>query len=403
MADTTTIPVISDVGREYLRIHLTADVGPVRLRRLVEHLGSLAAVRDASMAALEAVEGVGPALSERLFESRCGDDADARMSREIERAAELGLRIVCAEDDAYPAPLRHIPDPPVCLYVRGALDPADAVAVSIVGTRRCSHYGVEQARRLSGLLAGAGFTVVSGLARGIDGHAHRGALACGGRTVAVLGNGLPAIYPREHGGLADEIAACGAIVSELPLDTAPERGHFPARNRIIAGMTLGVIVVEAGERSGALITARLANEYNREVFAVPGRVDQPGISAGVNRLIRDGGAKLVTCLEDVLDELGAVGDIMAPTASDASGAADADGPTGAAGGADGSGGPRVRLTDTERAVFDALRNGCGDPDAVCAATGRAIAAVTATLTTLQLKGVVRQLPGNRFEVRTRGG
>lgn len=392
MTSRDTDALISEVARRYLQLHLTGEIGPVRLRNLIEHFGSIEAVQGASMAELERVDGIGPLSARSVFRSR-GSDA---VETEITRAAALGVRIICLEDADYPKPLLNTPDPPVCLYLRGSLEPADSVAVAIVGMRRRSHYGCEQAVRFGELLGGAGFTVVSGLARGIDADAHRGALRAGGRTIAVLGQGLSTIYPPEHKSLADEITTSGAVVSELPMDVAPEAGNFPRRNRIIAGLSLGVIVIEAGQRSGALITARLASEYNREVFAVPGRVDFPANSAGVNALIRDGQAKLITGLEDVLDELGPVGDVMSregrakPAPKDGSPA---------------SGSPADRaatiptLTGEARAVWDAIVHGAEEADDIRARSGLDSDRVAATLTSLQLKGLVRQLPGNRFVPR----
>jgi DNA processing protein len=285
----------------------------------------------------------------------------------------------------YPAQLKHIPDPPLCLYVRGSLEPADAVAVAVVGSRRCSFYGIEQTRRFASGLASVGFTVVSGLARGIDGHAHRAALAAGGRTVAVLGNGLASVYPPEHAELADQVAASGAVVSELPMLVGPEAGHFPRRNRIIVGLSLGVIVVEAGRRSGALISARLASEYNREVFAVPGRVDVDN-SAGTNSMIRGGQAKLAASLEDVLDELGDVGRIMVQPETDSPGQVP---------------GAALPLTPEEQRVIDSIGDDEADLEVVCQRSALGVAKVTATLTSLQLKGQVRRLPGNVYARRKR--
>ena len=292
------------------------------------------------------------------------------------------------EDEGYPQPLRNIPDPPICLYVRGRLEPTDSVAVAVVGTRRCSHYGREQAILFGQLLARAGFTVVSGLARGIDSHAHRGALQGGGRTIAVLGNGLGSIYPAEHESLAAEVATVGAVLSEFPVESQPAPENFPRRNRIIAGLALGVMVIEGGKTSGALITAGLASEYNREVFALPGRVDNPQLTAGVHRLIRDGQAKLVTCLEDVLDELGQVGEIMRDDTvpSEQAGkepAAEASKPV-------------PKLDTEEQAVLDAVTSGVEDADEIVAKTRLQMGQVMSTLTSLQLKGVIRRLPGNRF-------
>ena len=382
MTSTPAHTVISDIARGYLRLQRVPDVGPIRARNLVTHFGSVGAIWSASMAELQHVEGIGPCVAESIFRSR----DDKGVDEEIAKAVECELRILCPEDADYPKPLLHIPDSPICLYVRGVLQPADSVAVAIVGTRRCSHYGREQALRFGEALAGAGFTVVSGLARGIDGEAHRGALRAGGRTVAVLGNGLGSIYPREHEELAEEIAASGAILSELEVDIGPDFKNFPPRNRIIAGLSLGVIVVEAGEKSGALITARLATEYNREVFAVPGNVDRPAQTAGSNALIRDGQAKLITCLDDVLNELGEVGKALRPEPSPGL----ADAPLFAT----------ANLAQHERSILEAVSSGIEEVEGICTTTRLDARSVTSTLTALQLRGLIRQLPGNRFVCRT---
>lgn len=379
---------ISDVARRYLKLHLTGEVGPIRLRKLINHFGSLDAVLSASMGELQRVAGIGPRIAESIFRSRSDDSVD----REIERAAACGVRIICFEDDDYPRSLRNIPDPPICLYFRGRIEPTDCVAIAIVGTRRCSHYGREQAIRFGQMLGGAGLTVVSGLARGIDSHAHRGALQGGGRTIAVLGNGLASIYPSEHQPLAEEVIAAGAVISEFPIDSQPVPENFPRRNRIITGLSLGVLVIEAGKRSGALITARLAAEYNREVFALPGRVDRPELTAGVHGMIRDGQAKLVTCLEDVLDELGQVGEIMGrevqtSVAPDGTGSGDATA-------------AMPKLTAHEQSVLNAVVDDAEDADAIASKTGLDPARVMSTLTSLQLKGLIRQLPGHRFVSRS---
>ena len=303
-------------------------------------------------------------------------------------AGECGRRIVGTADEDYPKPLQHIPEPRTCLDAGGRLGEADALALAIVGTRRCSHYGRGQALSVGELLAGEGFTNVSGFARGVDGYAHEGALRAGGRTIAVLGNGLSEIYPEEHADLAERVVESGAILSELPMDVAPDSKNFPGRNRIIAGLSMGVLVVEAGRGSGALITAEAATDYNREVFAIPGAVDRPELTAGSNGLIRDGAAKLVTCLEDILDELNDVGELMARGApkEDERGVV-----------REGGDGALLRvLTAQQRAVFDAVVGGAEDVDAVCEASGADAASVMTALTSLQIRGLVRQLPGNRF-------
>jgi DNA processing protein len=386
--------VITDAGRRLLQLHQASDVGPIRLRRLLNHFGSVEAVFAASRAALQRVEGIGERISDAIFRARDADNLEA----EIARAADCGVRIVCLEDPDYPKALLQMPDSPACLYVRGRIEPQDAVAIAIVGTRACSHYGREQAHRFGELLGAAGFTVVSGLARGIDGYAHRGALQAGGRTIAVLGNGLSRIYPAEHTDLAREIEHHGAVISELPIDAAPEAKNFPGRNRIIAGLSLGVLVIEAGVRSGALITARQALDYNREVFALPGRIDRPELTAGVNGFIRDGNAKLVTCLDDILDELAEVGEIMrrgekADTESSkvAEQSEDMSSP---------GAGPQYD-SEQERLVCEALYGGAEDADALAAASNLEIPRVMTILTALELKGRIKRLPGNRFELRSR--
>lgn len=392
MSSPNTDGVVSQVGREYLRLHLARDIGPILSSRLIEHFGSPTVVLAASKAELEHVNGIGRRGAESIIRARDDTAAD----REIERAEETGARIICIKDADYPALLRNITDPPTCIYVRGLLEPTDAVAIAIVGTRRCSHYGREQAIRFGRALGSAGFTVVSGLARGIDGDAHRGALQGSGRTIAVLGGGLATIYPREHESLADEIAAGhGAVISEYRIDAEPEGRNFPSRNRIITGLSLGVLVIEAGKRSGALITARLASEYNREVFAIPGRVDQPELTAGVHRLIRESQAKLVTCLDDILDEFSEVGEIMHPdrTSGDRAGG-DRKGEE------DGTPVTLPKLTAPERAVFEAVANGIEDAERIRAIARLSMGQVTSTLTALQLKGLVTSLPGNRFVRRT---
>jgi len=384
--------VISDIGRRYLQLQLTSNIGPIRLSKLLEYFGSLEAIQSSSRAELERVEGIGPKGSEAIFTTH--EDV---VEKEVQLARKHGLRIVCREDADYPAPLKHIPDPPICLYLRGELKRTDAIAIAMVGTRRCSHYAREQTLRFAEMLAGAGFTIVSGLARGVDGHSHRGALQGGGRTIAVLGNGLPDIYPPEHKTLADEIAQAGAIISECPISAKPSPENFPRRNRIITGLSLGVIVVEAGKRSGALITARLAHDYNREVFALPGRVDDPQRTAGVHQLLRDGQAKLITNLDDVLDELDKVGQIMRRDLQDSFSKTDGSSPQEK---------PSTRhdsvagLTDHQQKVFEAVRDEADHPDRIIKQTSLSTAQVMSALTALQLKGQVKQLPGNRFVARS---
>jgi DNA processing protein len=244
------------------------------------------------------VPGIGPKTSRNI--AAAAEEIDPE--KLAADCAAAGVEIVLRSSPLYPRPLQEIPDPPGVLFVRGRLAPQDALAIAIVGSRHASHYGTTQAERLAAALARAGLTIISGLARGIDAAAHRGALAAGGRTIAVLGSGVLNIYPPEHAELADEVAAAGALVSENAPASEPFSGAFPQRNRLISGMSLGVLVVEASLKSGALITARHAMEQGREVFAVPGRIDSR-TSQGCHRLIRDG-AKLVESVDDILEELG---------------------------------------------------------------------------------------------------
>ncbi|MBM4285944.1 MAG: DNA-protecting protein DprA [Deltaproteobacteria bacterium] len=272
-------------------------VGWVLFERLTRAFGNPGAVFSASEAALLAVKGVSPAMAQAIRSFRDWD----RLERHLERVRAVGAQVVTAADPAFPPGLKQIPYPPAYLYVQGAVLPEDAWAVALVGTRAASYYGLKTCRRLARDLASRGITVVSGLARGIDTAAHQGALEAGGRTLAVLGCGVDVSYPPENRELAGKISRQGALLSEFPLGTPPEPQNFPVRNRLISGLSLAVVVVEAGERSGAGITARLGLEQGREVMAVPGPLDSP-VSAGPHRLIQQG-AKLVRQADDILAEL----------------------------------------------------------------------------------------------------
>ena len=289
----------------------------------------------------------------------------------------------------YPALLATMEDPPLVLYVWGQLVDADARAIAIVGSRRASAYGVSACHRLAGGLARRGASVVSGLARGIDAAAHRAALEAGGRTIAVLGSGLNRLYPPEHRRLAERIADNGAVVSELPLDAPPLPGHFPMRNRVIAGMTLGTIVVEAAVRSSSLITARHALEQNREVFALPGPIDSP-TTHGVHRLIQQG-AKLVTCVDDVIEELRPeIRDRLQPEPPERKDE-------------QGRGVSPVKLVEDEEIVFNSLCNtGTADSDQLVELAGMPASRVKAALAGLRVKNVVGSLPGGFYWIKDGG-
>ncbi len=285
--------------KEWVALNMTPGVGPRAAAKLLERFGSAEAVFAATRAELESLR-----LPAETVESIVARNLYEQAAAEIERVREMGADILLLDDGVYPQLLREIFDPPITLYVKGAWDICfEQPSVAVVGSRKCSTYGQSTATMLSRDLAQRGVTIVSGLARGVDAAAHKGALEAGGRTVAVLGTGIDEVYPRDHRKLAEEILERGgAIVSEFPLGTPPAPQNFPYRNRIISGLSLGVLLVEAAENSGSLITARLAMEQNREVFAVPGNITSRN-SFGTNYLIKGAGAKLVQQWQDVVAEL----------------------------------------------------------------------------------------------------
>ncbi|MBI4536577.1 MAG: DNA-protecting protein DprA [candidate division NC10 bacterium] len=350
---------------------LVPHLGGVALAGLLEAFGSARGVWEAPRDRLRAVPGVGPATAFAIaafpWAKNLRDDQ--------RRAAEAGLAIIVWGDADYPVLLNRIASPPPVLYLRGHLSPEDAVAIAIVGARRATAYGQDMAGEMAGELARRGVTIVSGLARGIDGAAHQGALQAAGRTVAVLGCGLDTVYPPEHGSLAKEVERAGALLSEFPVGTPPVRLNFPRRNRIISGLSLGVVVVEAGIESGALITAHHALEQGREVFAVPGRV-HARYSEGCHRLIK-AGAKLVESWEDVLAEL--VPQLKRGRRLK------------------GAAAPLPPLTAEELRVYDLLALGSRHIDVLIGEAGLPGGRVASVLVTLEMKGVVRQLGGKVFE------
>jgi DNA processing protein len=355
---------------DVLRLSLISGVGPRIRKALLERFGSARAALAAAPSELRAVQGVGPKLVHKIAEA----DHEIDVEAEIALCRAHGIDILTEADAAYPRALREIYDPPGVLFVRGTLRPDDALAIAIVGTRHGTQYGLRQAERLAGGLARAGLTVVSGLARGIDAAAHRGALAAGGRTIGVLASGVMNIYPPEHDKLADEVIAHGALVSESPPRAEPLSGTFPQRNRLISGMSLGVIVIEAAERSGALITARHAMEQGREVFAMPGNVDSR-TSRGCHRLIRDG-AKLVETADDVLEELGPLveaaprddGQVIHHPAE-------------------------LLLNELEQQVLSAISGEATPIDRILSDTGLPVSQVLSTLSVLEMRRLVRRLSG----------
>jgi DNA processing protein len=287
-------------ARAVLALTLVPELGPRRIRRLISIMGGPEAALDASMADLASIPSVGEPLARKL--SRGLTQAKKEVDERLEHARAAGVCLLPFDDPAYPPQLAGDEHAPAILYVRGSVDALAVDGVGLVGARKCSAYGMDQAGRFAGLLAQAGWSIISGGARGIDTTAHHAALRTGGVTVAVLGCGLDHNYPAENAELFEKIVASGgAVVSELPMSCRPEAKNFPARNRIIAGLSRGIVVIEAGERSGALITARLAGEMGREVMALPGRVDVES-SRGCHALIRDG-VTLVASPADVEEAL----------------------------------------------------------------------------------------------------
>jgi DNA processing protein len=356
-----------DQVKYWVGFNKVSRIGPVRLQMLLDRFGDAGTAWNAPPLEL-ARAGLDRTPMQNLLKLRAELDLDAEMRR-IESA---GVQVLTTQDDAYPRLLRQIDQPPPVLYVKGTLRSEDEWAVAIVGTRHMKASGVEMTRYLAGDLARNRITVVSGLARGIDTEAHRSALDAGGRTIAVLGSGLDVIYPYENAALAKDIAACGALVSEFPLGTKPERTHFPQRNRIISGLSLGTLITQAGVGSGAMITAHFALNQGREVFAVPGSPLDRGFS-GTNRMIQQGEAKLVVCAQDVLEELN-----LSMISQQAEMRAIAP------------------ENETEAALLHHLSEEPVHVDDLRRASGLPIAQVSATLALLELKGLVRQTGGMQY-------
>jgi DNA processing protein len=355
-------------------LNLIENVGPVRVRQLLEHFGDAPAIFKASRTQLLQVRGIG----EETAEAIAGWEKNIDLDGELKRIAEFGCRIVTQNDPEYPELLRQIYDPPVVLYVKGELLPRDKNCVAMVGSRLTTHYGIEIARRLAYQLAYLGVTVVSGGARGIDSAAHQGALGAKGRTVAVLGTGINLVTPPENAKLFDQIASSGALVTQFPFNRPGDKQSFPIRNRIVAGLTLGTVVVEANLTSGALITANFANEYGRQVFAVPGRIDSPR-SKGCHDLIKKG-AKLCEGAEDVLSEFEY---LFPPSNKPASPAETAQLPA-------------LELSENEQKVYDLLSKEQLSIDEVIRQSGLPASGASVALLSLEMKRIIRQLPGKLF-------
>jgi DNA processing protein len=370
--------------KKWLKLIRADGIGPITFTRLVKRFDAVDRILGASVSELAKVDGVGLKTAERIAATRDKFDANA----EMELAEKLGVWIINLDDNRYPPVLKQVYDPPPVLYVKGSLVREDNLAVSIVGSRRCSLYGQEQSSRLAHFLSSAGFTICSGMARGIDTAAHQGALSAGGRTIAVQGCGLANIFPPENKKLFELIAQSGACISELPLRYEPLSANFPSRNRIIAGLSLGTIVVEAALRSGALITARTALDYNREVMAVPGKVDS-SLSKGAHQLIKQG-AKLIESVEDVMEALGYIGEQLESHVSASA--------TKAAEKVEKSlfDVSQLKLSSDEMVIYDSLDKEPIHIEQIIADTSLSAGSVNASLISLRLKGLIKQLPGNMF-------
>lgn len=365
-----------DSRHAYIALNMLDQIGPVRTRNMVAALGSPEAIFAASEDELARIPGVG----REAVRSIVDDGPKVDPAAEEKKAAKQGIRIVTFIDDEYPEALKEIHDPPLALYIKGNIAPPDRHALAIVGTRHATHYGSSVADRLAYGLSKAGFTIISGLARGIDTVAHQAALKAGGRTLGVLGGAIDQFYPRENRELGDRMAAQGAVISEYPLGRPPDRQTFPYRNRIVAGMTMGLIVVEAGEKSGAVITANAALEQGRHVFAVPGRIDNPA-ARGCHALIKTG-AKLVETIDDIVDEL----QMLLPKKIDqqASNLKKT---------------PDLMLSPEEAAIVKAL-GGCGrQVDELARDCGLSAARLNSILLGLEMKRIVKTLPGRLVELR----
>ncbi len=362
----------NDERRSYLKLALVHGIGPRTMSGLLEYFESASEVLSASMEQLAQVERIGPKLSRSILEAKSDDLVD----RVLEHCRTHEVDIVLPNDDAFPELLRQIPDPPLALYVRGEFKPADQLSIALVGTRHPTHYGRTVTEGLSRALGRAGLTIVSGLARGIDTYAHQSALEVKARTIAVLGSHVTDIYPPENEELAARIRENGLLMSETPPFKEPKAGVFPARNRLISGLSLGVIVVEAADRSGALITAGHAGEQGRDLFAIPGPVNAR-MSRGCNRLIRDG-AILIQDAQDVIEHLGPL--IGATTiAEDKVVRHPAE----------------LQLNDQEQTVLQNIDVTPIDIDEVILRSGLAVSRVLSTIGALEMRGLLRRVGGDR--------
>jgi DNA processing protein len=364
-----------DSREALIALNMIDGIGPIRVRQLLGHFAEAPDILRASRTELERVSGIGPELAQAIV----GWESTVDLAGELKCIEKSGCHVVIQSDENYPELLKQIYDPPLVLYVKGNLLPQDKNGVAMVGSRLTTHYGIETARKLAYQLAYIGVTIVSGGARGIDTAAHQGALNSKGRTIAVMGTGINLIFPAENVELFERIAAQGAVITQFPFNRKADKQSFPIRNRIVAGMTLGTVVVEANLTSGALITARMANDNGRQVFAVPGRIDSPR-SKGCHELIKNGGAKLCESAEDILSEF----EYLFPVSNQPSILKE------------GSVMPAFTLSTTERTIYDTLSESESSIDEVIRRSGLPPSNVSVALLGLEMKRLIRQLPGKQF-------
>ena len=373
-----------DILKYWIALKSIAGIGNITFPALVDKFGSLPAIFAAPVSKLRET----PGISKNIATAIAGFKDWGRVKQDFELLDKNEINIITYQDEFYPAKLMNIYDRPPFLYVRGNLN-KDDVNIAIVGSRLASTYGKYTTERISRELALKGLTIVSGMARGIDSVAHRGALTAHGRTIAVLGSGLDVIYPPENKKLFADIIQNGAVISEFPLGTPPRSANFPTRNRIISGMSYGVVIVEAGEKSGSLITARLALEQGREVFAVPGSIDAAG-SRGTNNLIKQG-AKLIENIDDILEEIlpqfERTSVFKPPSVSNSEVVSAKNTET---------------LSTVDKKIVGFVSGGRVHIDDLISSTGLSSANILSALTTLELKGIVQQYPGKFFSLKNHG-
>ncbi|MCS1407199.1 MAG: DNA processing protein DprA [Verrucomicrobia subdivision 3 bacterium] len=352
-----------------IALNMLEKVGPITVRRLLEKFASPEKILAASQQSLLRIPGVGADTAASI--ARWETQID--LKKELSHCKSFGCHIVTQLDLTYPSALRNIYDPPIVLYVRGSLEERDQTSIALVGSRMTTHYGRETTRKLAYQLGMAGVTVVSGGARGIDSSAHQGALSAKGRTICVLGNGINITYPSENRELFEQVSSNGAVITQFPFNRQADRQTFPIRNRIIAGMTLGTAVVEANVNSGALITANMANDYGRLVFAVPGPIHSPR-SKGCHQLIKNG-AKLCESVDDILTEF----EYLFPAANPLEQSASA-----------------IPLSDSEQTLYDMIRQEDIHVDELVRMSGLTISTVSVALLQLEMKRLIKQRPGNHY-------